>query len=42
MGVKIETSVIVGGGGISGVNLPIIIVRVKIGSSTLMLWGDLQ
>ena len=38
MGVKIRSSAIVGGGGggISGVKLPIIIVGVKIGSSTLI------
>ena len=40
MGVKIGSSAIVGGGGeISGVKLPILIVGVKIGSNTLTVWG---
>ena len=39
MGVKIGSSAIVGGGEISGVKLPILIVGVKIGSNTLTVWG---
>ena len=39
VGVKIRSSAIVGGGGISGVKLPILIVGVKIGSNTLTVWG---
>ena len=36
VGVKIRSSAIVRGGGISGVKLPIIIVGVKIGSSAIV------